>query len=145
MHLKLSTVITRFTFILLVWVLWSELGVTSWTQAKNTKYTQVTLPNGSQRQCEIADTPATRRIGLSQHQYRADLCMLFIYPEPQIAYFWMPPGMQFNLDIIFMDAQKRVVHIAKNVKPCKSATVIACPKYFAKVPVKYVIELPAGS
>ena len=64
--------------------------------------------------------------------------MLFVFEEPAVQCFWMK-DMHFALDIIWLDAQKKVVYIEKNVSPD------TFPKsYCPAEPAEYVIELNAG-
>lgn len=66
---------------------------------------------------EIADTPATQERGL---MYRTKLAagrgMLFDFHTPQGVTFWMKNTL-IALDIIFIDANGRIVSIARNAKP----------------------------
>jgi hypothetical protein len=65
--------------------------------------------------------------------------MLFISKVPAKECFWMK-DMRFSLDILWLDASHRVVHIEQGVSPG------TYPRTFCtKVPAMYVIELPAGS
>lgn len=106
----------------------------------------VTLPDGATVSCEIADSPTERGIGLSRHaQLPEGTGMLFIYPEPRETSFWMPPEMKFSLDIVFLDAQRRVLHIAANAPPCPDPRGWDCPGYSPEEPVSLVLEIPAGS
>src|SRR5687767_12025407 len=60
---------------------------------------------------EIAQTPAQWEKGLMNRNYLApNAGMLFVFPDQQIRYFWMK-NVPISLDMIFMDAQKKVVGI----------------------------------
>jgi uncharacterized membrane protein (UPF0127 family) len=50
--------------------------------------------------------------------------------------------MKIPLDILWLDREKRVVHIEKNVPPCKEDP---CPSYSSRFPALYVLEIKAGS
>lgn len=67
-----------------------------------------------------------------------DQGMLFVFNAPDTVCFWMK-DMRFSLDIIWLDAQKEVVHIEKNVSP-ETFPKTYCPDK----PAQYVIELNAG-
>ena len=88
---------------------------------------------------EIADTDAKRELGLS---YRVSLAtssgMIFEFPEPLIPGFWMK-GMNFALDMIWVDQTKRVVSITRNITP-DTYPYVARPD----VPISYVLEVNAG-
>lgn len=85
----------------------------------------------------LAETDEESAAGLSG---RPPGGMLFIYPESEVRWFWMQ-GMSFDLDIVWLDAGQWVVGIdhaaACTEDPCEW---IASPE-----PVRYVLELPAGS
>lgn len=88
---------------------------------------------------EVADTDFLRERGLS---YRTSLApqtgMLFIFDTPRISKFWMK-DMNFPIDIIWLDADKKVVHIEHSVSPS------TYPQSFGpETPTQYVIEIPAG-
>lgn len=88
---------------------------------------------------EVADTDFLRERGLS---YRASLApqtgMLFVFDAPGNLKFWMK-DMNFPLDIIWLDADKKVVHIEQSVSPS------TYPQSFGpEIPTQYVIELNAG-
>lgn len=88
---------------------------------------------------QIADTDFLRERGLS---YRGSLApqtgMLFIFDTPRISRFWMK-DMNFPLDIIWLDADKKVVHIEHSLSPS------TYPDSFGPdTPTQYVIELNAG-
>ncbi len=42
--------------------------------------------------------------------------MLFIFPKPSLTSFWMK-GMRFPLDIIWLDADMRIINITVNATP----------------------------
>jgi len=68
-------------------------------------------------QVEIADTPDLRRRGL---QNRDNLPpthgMLFLFPAPEPASFWMQ-DTRIPLDIIFIDPRGRVLHVHNKAIP----------------------------
>ena len=64
--------------------------------------------------------------------------LLFVLPEPSKACFWMKQ-MNFNLDIIWLNEQKKVVYLEKNLSP-KSYPKTYCSNQNSK----YVIEMNSG-
>ena len=70
-----------------------------------------------------------------------DQGMLFVFEEEDIHSFWMK-NMKFSIDILWLDKEKRIVHIKKHAPPCKKEP---CPSYDSKTPSMYVLELRAGS
>ena len=88
---------------------------------------------------EIADTDLLREKGLS---YRPSLDthtgMLFVFTVPGTLKFWMK-DMNFPIDMIWLDADKKVVHIEHSLSPS------TYPQSFGpEIPTQYVIEIPAG-
>jgi hypothetical protein len=68
-----------------------------------------------------------------------------VFNNEQIVPIWML-NMQFPLDIIWFDSSGNVVHIAKNVAPCKSAieTATCTVDNGGGKNAKYVLEVTAG-
>lgn len=89
---------------------------------------------------EVADTSEKRRDGL---MFRGSLAknsgMLFIFEKETHAPFWMK-NTRIPLDILFLDAQKRIVDYA-TMEPCKADS---CPTYGSRVPYRYAIEVNQG-
>jgi uncharacterized membrane protein (UPF0127 family) len=65
--------------------------------------------------------------------------MLFVFDRPDIYPFWMK-NMDFPIDILWLDKEKRVVHIETHVPPCRTGT---CPVYTPVVQAIHVLEIPA--
>lgn len=88
---------------------------------------------------EIADTPAAITQGLSgREKLPDDQGMLFMFERPGIYSFWMK-DMHFPIDIVWIDADWRVVDISSQVDPA------TFPERFApKESVQYVLEVNAG-
>jgi len=86
-----------------------------------------------------ADTEESRQRGLSnQENLPIDSGMLFIFPAAAIQGFWMK-DMHFPLDIVWIDAHKKIIGIAQNVTPESYPEVFMSPD-----PIKYVLEINAG-
>lgn len=90
-------------------------------------------------QVELAQTTQQRMTGLSHRSELAeDHGMLFIFDTDGRHGIWMK-DMQFPIDIIWIDAAMKVVHIAGSVTP------ETYPKSFtSQTPARYVLEVPAG-
>lgn len=90
---------------------------------------------------EVADSAFLREKGL---MYRKTLPenqgMLFIFPEKDHHSFWMKNTL-IPLDLIFLDENKTIVSIIRNVLPCKENP---CPVYQPKEKSQYVIEVNSG-
>jgi uncharacterized membrane protein (UPF0127 family) len=87
---------------------------------------------------EIADTEQSRSTGLMWRTGLDDtMGMLFIYEYAQHLTFWMR-NTPTPLDIIFISAGKKVIHIARNTLPMSDT------HYFSHGAAQYVVEVPAG-
>ena len=88
---------------------------------------------------EFATTSAARERGLSgRTDLPATSAMLFAFPRDDRYGFWMK-GMLIPLDIFWLDAQGRVVHVAAEVSPASYPHV-----FYPPVPARYVLETMAG-
>ena len=98
------------------------------------------MPNGQRLKAEIADDQTEREKGLSGREDLADnSAMLFKFEtESKDHCFWMK-DTKFSLDMIWLDANKKVVTIKNNVAP-ETYPNSFCPGQ----PAQYVIEIPAG-
>jgi len=86
----------------------------------------------------IADTDAERKRGLMrQRSLSYDRGMLFIFEEVDSTGMWMK-NTPLPLDIVFVDADGRVLNIARRTTPF-SETAIA-----PTAPNKYAVEVRAG-
>ena len=97
-------------------------------------------------QVQIADTDPTRMRGLMfQEHLPYDQGMLFVFDELGIRSMWML-NMQFALDLIWFDSDGNVVHIEKNIPPCKSAleTATCTVQNGDNKKAKYVLEVTVG-
>jgi uncharacterized protein len=95
---------------------------------------------------QIADTDPRRARGLMfQDQLPFDQGMLLTFDSSDKRSIWML-NMQFSLDIIWIDDDGRVVHIEKNVPPCRTAVeTVTCPSYKGRnQDAQYVLEVTAG-
>ena len=102
---------------------------------------RVTLPDGSVIPVELATDDPTRAQGLMfRDQLPPDRGMLFMFPQTGNYPFWMKNTL-IPLDMIWIDEQKRIVHIAHDVPPCKADP---CPSYDPAAFAKYVLELAGG-
>lgn len=101
----------------------------------------VVLPDGFEVKVEIAADEQTRSQGLMfRDRVPAGTGMLFFFPQSGDYPFWMKNTL-VPLDMIWMDDQRRVVHVEANVPPCKADP---CPSYDPHAVALYVLELGAG-
>ncbi len=92
-------------------------------------------------QSEVVATPQGREQGLMFRERLADdQGMLFVFDSPGEYSFWMK-NMLFPIDILWLDAHKRVVRLEAEVPPC---TKDPCPVYFPQAEALYVLEIAVG-
>jgi len=104
----------------------------------------VTMPQGTVIMAELADTVEERARGLMfRPSLEKNRGMLFTFAEPQQWSFWMK-NTRISLDIIWMDRNKKIVHLERNVPTC-SRTDDGCPQYQPNENALYVLELASGS
>ena len=90
----------------------------------------------------VADTPRLWRRGLQQRTHlAADEGMWFVMPPDHELVFWMKDTL-IPLDMLFFDADKRLVSMQANAQPCVRSP---CALYRSGVPASFVLELPAGT
>jgi hypothetical protein len=93
---------------------------------------------------EIADDGEKIATGLMFREgLRDDQGMLFIFEEERNYQFWMM-NMKFNLDMIWLDGNGKVVYIVENAEPCIDAAHTSLCTYNPNAPAKYVLEVNSG-
>ncbi len=111
-------------------------------EARQVKFVNIFFPNGSSVIAELAMTPEQRQLGLMFREgINADQGMLLVFEEEDLFAIWMK-NMKFALDILWLDQEKRIVHIECDVPPCRAEP---CATYSPQIPSRYVLELQAGS
>lgn len=93
----------------------------------------------------IADTAEKRAKGLSgTDPLKQNEAMIFVFGGVESHTFWMK-GLTYPLDIIWFNEGK-IVDIAPRVPPTNPEDPEAgYPRYSARLPTKYVIEVPSGT
>ena len=119
-----------------------NLVVKGVTTSKN-GYQQVNVKvNGIELVADIAanNTQRTKGLAIKDHLNETE-SMLFVFPSAAKQAFWMK-DMKFPIDIIWMDANKTVVHIEHSLEPCPS--IGYCQTYSPGADSLYVLETVAG-
>jgi len=79
---------------------------------------QATLPSGRVLVLEVQRTPEERARGyMGRAHVGDDEGMLFVHPQAAVRKFWMKNCL-VSLDLIWMDADHRIVHIEHEAPPC---------------------------
>jgi uncharacterized protein len=105
------------------------------------EFIQIFLPDETEITAELAITDLERQLGLMYRETMLeDQGMLFVFSEEGYHSFWMK-NMNFAIDILWLDKEKRIVHIEKRIPPCQTRD---CPSYAPDLPAMYVLELKAG-
>lgn len=103
----------------------------------NAESPRVTL-GGKEYRAIVVDDKASKEKGLSgRGDIADDQAMLFVFDESSQQCFWMK-DMRFPLDIVWVSATNRIVHIERDVSPSTYPNTF-CPK----VAAKYVVETNA--
>lgn len=102
---------------------------------------RVVFPDGFVVRVELATDDETRAQGLMFRDHLRDgTGMLFLFPRTAEYPFWMKNTL-IPLDMIWMDEQRRIVHVKSDVPPCQADP---CPSYAPGVPARYILEVAAG-
>jgi uncharacterized protein len=132
----------RVALLLVVSVLTGEVPSSLRAELQKFPTSELTIVSASgphRFKVEVAETPAQMEQGL---MFRTSLApdggMLFVYPQPTVATMWMRNTL-IPLDMLFVDAQGRIVNIHQRAVP-QSDNVIP-----AAAPVRAVIELNGGT
>jgi len=99
------------------------------------------MVNGVPLVADLAITGEQRTKGLAVKDSLAENeSMLFYFPKANEYAFWMK-DMKFPIDIIWLDTDRKVIHIEHSLEPCDSD---ACPLYKPEGKTQYVLETVAG-
>ena len=117
----------------------------------DSKLESVEFPRGTIKvddiplQVQVADTEPRRIRGLMfQDQLPYDQGMIFVFEQPGSYSLWML-NMQFPLDMIWFDGKGNVVHIEKDVPPCKTAVeTMTCQSIIPEGHAMYILEVTSG-
>jgi len=131
--------------------MWLPAAPPAWAQDLVVPYvaprpadTLVMLPDGSTVHVELATTEAQMEYGLMGRTRLPDgRGMLFVHQDAGKHPYWMY-HCRIGLDIVWMDADHRIVEMSPDTPPCKGKST-NCPSYGGHEPSKYALELPLGS
>lgn len=101
------------------------------------------FPSGAAFRLEIAADETSRARGyMFRDVVGPDEGMLFVFDRSDRYPFWMK-NCKVSLDIIWLDADHRVVEIAHDQPPC--APEGPCPNIFPMRAARYVLEVAGGT
>ena len=101
----------------------------------------LTLPSGRVLQVEVMANDEDRAMGLMfRPSLPQDRGMLFVFEQVDFHGFWMK-NCKFPIDMVWLDEDRKVVHVAESVPPCKSDP---CPIYQPLRRAAFVVEMNAG-
>lgn len=89
----------------------------------------------------VAADPDSRRNGLMGRELAPQTGMLFDFPEGTRPAIWMY-NMQISLDLLFVGSGGHIQYVFAEVAPCQKTP---CDIYQAAEPLRYVLEVPAGT
>jgi uncharacterized membrane protein (UPF0127 family) len=99
------------------------------------------LPSGRMLRAEVMVRDEDRAMGLMfRPSLDLDRGMIFVFETADFHGIWMK-NCRFPIDILWLDEEQRIVHLAESVPPCKAEP---CPVYNPMRRAAYVIELNAG-
>lgn len=111
-------------------------------QVFDARRAEVVLPGGRVISAEIADTPYRMQFGyMFRERVGTGEGMIFVYPVAGFHSMWMKNTL-VPLDMVWMDADFRVVHVERSVPPCRADP---CPAYGPLRRANYVLEVRGGS
>jgi uncharacterized membrane protein (UPF0127 family) len=99
------------------------------------------LPSGKVLQAELMIKDEDRMMGLMfRPSLPSERGLLFVFDDLDFHGIWMK-NCRFPIDIVWLDEEHRVVHVAESVPPCKADP---CPVYQPMKKAAYVVEINAG-
>lgn len=104
----------------------------------------LTLPSGKVLQVEVMVEDEDRALGLMfRPSLPEDRGMLFVFEGLDFHGIWMK-NCKFPIDILWLDADRRIVHVQEAAPPCPKQLEDRCPVYSPLRKAAYVVELNAG-
>lgn len=117
-------------------------GALLFNAPKGTEIIEVRFPGGTKLQAEVAETPEKLLFGLAfRETLPEDHGMIFLFEESGLHKVWTKQ-YQFNVDLIWVNESKHVVHIFETAVPCVSDPC----EWYGPPPerARYLIEANSG-
>jgi uncharacterized protein len=137
---KIVWAIAGFIIFLILFVLFFTKPLSAPSGDTNSQMETISMRhNGGNILAEVVRTDQAKARGLGgRNAIGQPGAMLFVYSQPEKACFWMK-DMNFAIDMIWIGADKKIIHIEENVSP-RTFPESFCPDS----PAQFVLELPAG-
>lgn len=141
----MDSIFLKFSFVLIGMLLVAAVASIPYLKSLDTIENKVEVKIGDQLiVAELASNSVTRARGLSgRASIGINEGMLFVFDNPGKHSFWMK-GMNFPIDIIWINEDNIIVGIEKNIEPQKGAIDNLLKTYYPKEPIKRALELRAG-
>jgi uncharacterized protein len=102
------------------------------------------LPSGKVLQTELMIKDEDRQMGLMfRPSLPLDRALLFVFETPDFHGIWMR-NCKFPIDIVWLDSERRVVHVHEAAPPCKEENAQNCAVYTPLRKASYVVEINSG-
>ena len=106
------------------------------------RWATAVLADGTAFTLEVAATEAARERGYMEREVGPREGMLFVFDEAGRHSFWMK-NCRVPLDILWLDASFRIVHLAAAQPPCPAEG--DCPSIVPMRPAHYALEFASGT
>lgn len=139
---KTASVLNILNYVRVLFILFSLLlFLFGFINLKNIDCSDLNVIIGDNNLClKVSDDNEERLLGLSGTKKLApNEGMLFVFDLPGFHGIWMK-DMNYSIDIVWLDVNKNVVHVEKNISP-QSYPKVYAPNTLAT----YVVELTAGT
>ena len=114
------------------------------TSAEEYYLSPLKLPDGSTIMVEQMSTPEQMTRGMMfRDELKPDRGLLFFHGGPGRYQYWMYQ-VKVPLDIIWVDAGRRIVEISAMTPPCEKGPAPKCPHYGGNADALFVVELGGG-
>ena len=117
-------------------------GAMLFNAPKGTEVIEIRFPSGTNLQAEVAETPEKLLFGLAfRETLPDDRGIILLFEESGLHKVWTKQ-YQFNVDLIWVNESKHVVHIVETAVPCASDPC----EWYGPPPerARYLIEANSG-
>lgn len=122
-------------------VLLTLSGISLFNQGQTYRI-QIVLPDGKVLLAEVADSQEEHLLGFFMAGLLTpDLAVLFIYEDTGIKTIWSR-NIQIPVDLIWLDAKRKVIQVDSNVMPCLKEP---CPDYQSDEAAMFLLQLVSGA